>query len=85
VKIVYLAQITLAASVIAATLLQFVGALCVREYAKSLWMREIRLEETQILGCVERRSMAEERAGMLTPIVEEEGYFEDDNGEEKRF
>lgn len=82
-KIVYLAQITLAASVIAATLLQFVGALCVREYAKSLWMREIRLEESQLLGSVERRSMAEDRAGMLSPIAEEEGYFEADNGDEK--
>jgi len=83
VKIVYLAQITLAASVIAATLLQFVGALCVREFAKSLWMREIRLEESRLLGSVERRSMAEDRAGMLSPIDEEEGCFEDDNGVEK--
>jgi len=72
---VYLAQITLAASVVAATLLQFVGALCVREYAKSLWMREIRDEEARVLGSLERRSLAEERAGMLSPIAEEVGFF----------
>jgi hypothetical protein len=66
--------------VVAATLLQFVGALCVRGYAKSLWMREIRDEEARILGSLERRSMVEERAGsgLLSPIVEEEEYFEDE-------
>lgn len=40
-KIVRLAQLTLAAGVVAATLLQFVGALYVREYAKALWLREV--------------------------------------------
>jgi hypothetical protein len=45
VKTVYLAQIALGASVMAATLLQFVGALCVREYARCLWVREMREEE----------------------------------------
>ncbi|RFU32385.1 hypothetical protein B7463_g3956, partial [Scytalidium lignicola] len=40
-KIVWLAQLTLAAAVVAATLLQFVGALYVREYAKTLWLREV--------------------------------------------
>jgi len=40
VRIVRLAQLTMAAGIVAATLLQFVGALCVREYAKSLWRRE---------------------------------------------
>jgi hypothetical protein len=39
-----LAELAMAAGVIAATLLQFVGALAVREYAKALWMREVRME-----------------------------------------
>lgn len=30
---------------LAATLLQFVGALCVRAYARGLWVREMREEE----------------------------------------
>lgn len=33
-------QLTLAAGLVAATLLQFVGALCVRDYARGLWLRE---------------------------------------------
>jgi len=33
--------LTLAAGVLAATVLQFVGALCVREYARALWGREL--------------------------------------------
>jgi len=40
-KIVWLAQLTFAAGVVAATLLQFVGALCVREYAKMLWLEDV--------------------------------------------
>jgi hypothetical protein len=44
-RIVTLAQFTLAAGCFAATLLQFVGALYVREYAKSIWIRELREEE----------------------------------------
>ncbi|RQM07113.1 hypothetical protein DH86_00003458 [Scytalidium sp. 3C] len=39
-KIVWLAQLTFAAGLVAATILQFVGALCVREYAKLLWMKD---------------------------------------------
>jgi hypothetical protein len=48
-RIVWLAQLTLAAGVVAATLLQFVGALCVREYAKCLWMKELREEGRLVL------------------------------------
>jgi hypothetical protein len=44
-RIVTLAQFTLAAGCFAATLLQFVGALYVREYAKSIWIREMKEEE----------------------------------------
>lgn len=40
----------MAAGVIAATLLQFVGALAVREYAKALWMREVREEASVALS-----------------------------------
>lgn len=69
----YLAQITLVASVIAATVLQFVGALCVREYAKSLWMQEIR-QEARIIACIERRSKGEERLSL--PALEEARYPE---------
>jgi hypothetical protein len=56
--IVTLAQWTLAAGVVACTLLQFVGALYVREYAKGLWVRE-RREEERFMRAVERRSMEE--------------------------
>jgi len=49
-RIVALAQLTMAAGVIAATLLQFVGALAVREYAKALWMREVREEASVALS-----------------------------------
>jgi hypothetical protein len=76
-RIVYLAQITLGASVIAATVLQFVGALNVREYAKALWMREI-TEEEQIVAFLERGEMArmedEWGFGGLSPIREEEEF-----------
>lgn len=67
IRIVSLAQWALAAGVIAGTLLQFVGALCVREYARGLWMRECR--EERFLRAVERRSMSEERG---LPVIEEE-------------
>jgi len=64
-----LAQVTLAVGVVAATLLQFVGALCVREYAKALWMKELR-EEARVVVCEERRSLCVERR--LPVIFEEE-------------
>lgn len=71
-RIVTLAQWTLAASVVAGTLLQFGCALHVREYAKGLWVRDI-LEEETFSRAVERRSMLEDR-GM--PVIEEEdGVF----------
>jgi hypothetical protein len=47
-RIVWLAQLTSAAGVVAATLLQFVGALYVREYAKGLWVEELREEGRMI-------------------------------------
>ena len=46
-RIVWLAQLTIGAGVLAATILQLVGALCVREYARSLWRRQLREEEAQ--------------------------------------
>ncbi|KAL3418854.1 hypothetical protein PVAG01_09075 [Phlyctema vagabunda] len=39
-RIVVLAQLTLLAGVVAGTLLQFVGALQVRDYARGLWLKE---------------------------------------------
>jgi len=70
-RIVWLAQITLAAGVLAATLLQFVGALCVREYARSLWLREVREEEGRLLAFVERSCTFPESRRFL-PVIEEE-------------
>jgi len=72
-RIVSLVQITLAAGVVAATLLQFVGALYVREYAKALWMKELR-EEAKVVACEERRilSLCVERDGRMPVIFEEE-------------
>jgi len=55
------------AGVIAGTMLQFVGALYVREYAKALWMREVR-EETVLIRTIERRSMCEDRG---LPVIDE--------------
>jgi hypothetical protein len=68
---VSLAELALAAGVIAATLLQFVGALAVREYAKALWLREVRLE-MRVVGSVERASLCEKR-GLPVVYEEEEG------------
>lgn len=70
-KIVFLAQITLAAGVVAATLLQFVGALCVREYARALWVWEMREEERVVVGSCDGR-WVEEGRGRLEVIVEVE-------------
>jgi hypothetical protein len=72
VRIVYLAQLTLAAGVIAAALLQFTGALCVREYAKALWRREIH-EESCLVVEVERTSLCVDRG---LPVIFEEGMEE---------
>ncbi|PQE30224.1 hypothetical protein CJF32_00003637 [Rutstroemia sp. NJR-2017a WRK4] len=71
-RIVTLLHVTLAAGVVAATLLQFVGALCVREYAKSLFVRGM-LEEGRLLASEERRSLCEERG---LPIIEEDSERE---------
>jgi len=72
-RIVALAQLTMAAGVVAATLLQFVGALAVREYAKALWLKEIR-EEIRVVAAVERASLREERG--LPVIFETEEIIE---------
>jgi hypothetical protein len=69
---VSLAELAMAAGVIAATLLQFVGALAVREYAKALWLREVR-QEHRVVAAVERASLCEKRG---LPVV-----FEDEMGE----
>jgi hypothetical protein len=75
-RIVTLAQWTLAAGVVAGTLLQFVGALYVREYAKGLRLKEIR--EERLLGAAmagERWALsasAERGMGGLEVIDEEE-------------
>lgn len=68
-RIVTLAQWTLVAGVVTGTLLQFVGAMYVREYAKGLWVREIMEEESFVSVLV-----AEERR--LAIIDEEDGVFE---------
>lgn len=48
-RIVTLVQLTLAAGIFAATLLQFVGALYVRGYAQRLWVEEIVEEEGRVV------------------------------------
>jgi len=64
---VHLTQLTLAAGIFAATLLQFVGALQVRLYARSLWVKEIREEERA------RALLIERCEGGLAVIFEEDG------------
>jgi hypothetical protein len=59
----------MAAGVVAATLLQFVGALCVREYARGLFLKEM-LAEGRVMMAEERRSLCEERG---LPVIFEEG------------
>lgn len=44
---------------LAATLLQFVGALCVRGYARCLWVKEIREEEWARAAMVDGADHAE--------------------------
>lgn len=77
-----LTQLALAAGVVAGTILQFVGALYVRDYARELWVREIR--EEVISGA--------RGAGQWMPGVDEEGYMDeseyevyvDDDGEREK-
>lgn len=61
--IVRLAQLALAAGVVAGAILQFVGALYVREYARELWMREIREDAAagRVVGQMWIPEMDEER------------------------
>lgn len=70
----YLAQLTLIAGVLAATILQFAGALSVRAYARNLAMREI-VEEERVWKSVERRSLCEERG---LPVIEEGVEFDEE-------
>ncbi|KUJ09280.1 uncharacterized protein LY89DRAFT_598036, partial [Mollisia scopiformis] len=84
IRVVELAQLTLAAGVIAATVLQFVGALCVREYARRLWVKEEegvlvdiegdleRGEEARLVVEEERRRMVEEWGFGGLPVIREE-------------
>lgn len=71
--IVRLAQLALAAGVVAGAILQFVGALYVREYARELWMREIREEVAagRVVG------------QMWIPEMDEERFEDDVVGSEK--
>ncbi|KAL2062291.1 hypothetical protein VTL71DRAFT_6557 [Oculimacula yallundae] len=58
---VYLGQLMLAAGVVVATVLQLVGALCVRGYARVLWVKEVRDEECALEA--EREREERERGG----------------------
>lgn len=71
--ILLLAQLALAAGVIAGTVLQFVGALYVRDYARELWIREIREE------VADGRRVDQ----VWLPGVDEEGYSDDVVGKER--
>jgi len=73
VHILQLAQITLGAGVIAATVLQFVGALCVREYARGLWVRECREEILAVEDLLERGLRKDEEQRTKERLVEEWG------------
>ncbi|KAE8454522.1 hypothetical protein EG329_000145 [Mollisiaceae sp. DMI_Dod_QoI] len=83
IDIISLLQLTLAAGVIAATVLQFVGALAVREYAKALWVKECRDEEVVFgveeilergLRNEERMRGREEERRRRERLVEEWGF-----------
>jgi len=71
-RIVMLAQWTLAAGVVAATLLQFVGALYVREFARGIWWREWREEERFLEEMSAEDAFGERGIGGLEVIAEEE-------------
>lgn len=53
-RTVYLGQLMLGAGVVVATVLQLVGAMCVRGYARVLWVRELREEEAMMEREMER-------------------------------
>lgn len=67
-RIVTLAQLALLAGVIAGTILQFVGALQVREYARGLWQQE-RSEEERGRIMLEGSNYCEERG---LPVIYED-------------
>lgn len=62
-RTVYLGQLMLGAGVVVATVLQLVGALCVRGYARVLWVREMREEEMAQMAMMARVE-GESGAGM---------------------
>lgn len=68
-----LAQLAAVAGVVMATVLQFVGALCVREFARGLWRREAVDSE---------RSTAASAGG--EGMVEVERYEDLEEGDVKR-
>jgi hypothetical protein len=65
---VRLTQLALAAGVVAGTILQFVGALYVRDYARELWIQEIR--EDAVAG----RGVGGGEAQSWLPGMDEERY-----------
>ncbi|KAH7390143.1 hypothetical protein BKA64DRAFT_710701 [Cadophora sp. MPI-SDFR-AT-0126] len=62
-RTVYLGQLMLGAGVVVATVLQLVGAMCVRGYARVLWVREMREEEMAAAQMAELVMAEEEREG----------------------
>lgn len=68
-----LVQLTLAAGALAATALQFAGALCVREYARRLWMKELRSEGCGVeVGFVRAADSLAIEQRRLSVILEED-------------
>lgn len=65
-NMLYLLQVTMIAGALVATVLQFVGALCVRRYAKVLWLRELMEEELYL-----NTELMVESPGRLDVIPEE--------------
>ncbi|KAK0105250.1 hypothetical protein ONS95_004361 [Cadophora gregata] len=62
-RTVYLGQLMLGAGVVVATVLQLVGAMCVRGYARVLWVREMREEEMAAAAQMARLVVLEREGG----------------------
>jgi hypothetical protein len=71
-QIVRLTQLALAAGVVAGTALQFVGALYVRDYARELWIREMREEALSV------RAVDGDQYQILLPGSDEERYSDEE-------
>lgn len=78
-QIVRLTQLALAAGVVAGTVLQFVGALYVRDYARELWIREMR-EEALVVRAVEGG-----RYQVFLPGTDEEMYSDEEVYVDEKF